>query len=296
MKKEYTFKNFQKKTLNQIEEANKIIAEYQAMGFSLTLRQLYYQFVARDLIEENTQRAYKALGNVINDGRLAGLIDWYSIEDRTRYLRKLAHWDNGADIIDSCIHTFRKSKWDNQDVRLEVWIEKDALIGVIEAVCKRWDVPFFACRGYASQSELFRAGQRYKKYISDGQRPIVFHFGDHDPSGIDMTRDNESRLEMFAEQPIEVRRLALNMDQIVQYDPPPMPAKKKDSRHDGYQAKHGSESWELDALDPNIIADMIENEIQKFVDQDLWDIKLDEEEVVKKELRKVVLDFEQRGV
>lgn len=295
MKEAFIEKRFIEKTRNLIDHANVIIGEYQAMGFSLTLRQLYYQFVARDIIPNN-MRSYKIIGNVINDARLAGLIDWDAIEDRTRNLRALSHWDTGADIVQGCANQFMMNRWDNQEVRLEVWIEKDALIGVIEGACKKWDVPYFACRGFASQSELYSAGKRFQWYLDRGQRPIVIHLGDHDPSGIDMTRDNESRLEMFSKQPIEVRRIALNIDQVQQYNPPPNPAKTTDSRYEGYTKTYGIDSWELDALDPVVINDLVEEEIKNFLDEDQWDIMIENENVVKSELADVALDFENRGI
>jgi hypothetical protein len=140
-----------------IDDANKIIEEYRNQGFVLTLRQLYYQFVARDLLP-NIPSEYKRLGSVINDGRLAGLIDWESIEDRTRHVRETAHWSSPSDIIGSCANQFAIDKWASQPCRVEVWIEKDALLGVIEPACVDLDVPYFSCRGYSSQSELWRAG------------------------------------------------------------------------------------------------------------------------------------------
>src|SRR5207253_3754203 len=164
-----------------ITKANEIIAEYQAAGYMLTLRQLFYQFVSRDIIANNV-REYKRLGNIINDARLAGLIDWLTIEDRTRNLHKLPTWGSPREIISACASQFRIDKWADQDCRVEVWIEKEALAGVFERVCDSLQVPFFSCRGYTSQSEMWVAGQRLKDYDKHGQTPIVLHFGDHDPS------------------------------------------------------------------------------------------------------------------
>lgn len=141
-----------------VEQANAIIGEYRAQGFDLTLRQLYYQFVARDLLANRLQE-YKRLGDVINDGRLAGLIDWDAIVDRTRFVRSLAHWNDPADIVNGAAQQFRVDLWATQPNRVEVWIEKDALVGVIEGVCQELDVPFFSCRGYTSQSEMWAAAQ-----------------------------------------------------------------------------------------------------------------------------------------
>lgn len=252
-----------------IEHAIGIIDEYQRDGFVLTLRQLYYQFVSRDILP-NKQSEYKRLGSIINDARLAGLIDWSAIEDRTRNVRTVSTWDNPAEIVEAVANQYKEDLWAGQEYRPEVWIEKDALLGVIEPVCQRWRLPYFACRGYTSQSEQYRAGKRFAETISNGQLPLVLHLGDHDPSGIDMTRDNTDRLELFASEPVEVRRLALNMDQVRRYRPPPNPAKESDGRAAGYIAKYGNKSWELDALDPHVIDRLIEDEVKNVLDRQLW--------------------------
>jgi len=193
----YEDKNFTKKTLAVIHQAEGIIQEYQAEGFSLTLRQVYYQFVARGFIS-NTDRDYKRLGNIISDARRAGIIDWDAIEDRTRYLRSVSSWDSPQSILGAAKESYHRDLWESQDVRFEVWIEKDALVGVIQGVCEDLDVPYFSCRGYVSDSEMWQAGMRVHKHNRHGQRVVMLQLGDHDPSGIDMTRDIKSRIELFS--------------------------------------------------------------------------------------------------
>lgn len=267
---QYEEKKFHKRSLQIIAVANKICTEYEEQGYTLTLRQLYYQFVARGLIS-NTMKDYKNLGNIINDARLAGLIDWDHIEDRTRNLEAQATWNSPKDILDSCAKQFKYDWWDSQQTRVEIWVEKEALVGVIERVAFKYRCSYFACRGYSSQSESWRAGQRFRDYNNCGQSVKILHLGDHDPSGIDMTRDNRSRLDMFSEYGnIEVIRLALNEDQVKQYNPPPNPAKLTDTRASDYIAKFGDQSWELDALDPKVIDDLISNEIEKYINFDNW--------------------------
>lgn len=279
-------RRFNAASLELVEHANKIIREYQAQGFVLTLRQLYYQFVSRDLLQ-NKQAEYKRLGSVINDARLAGLIDWDAIEDRTRNVKKPATWDSPEEIIEAVADQYEEDIWASQRWRPEVWIEKDALTGVIEPVCERYRVPYFACRGYSSQSEQYRAGKRFAEWRERGQTPIVFHLGDHDPSGIDMTRDNTSRLTMFARNDVRVERLALNMPQIEQYDPPPNPAKETDSRAEDYIEKYGGSSWELDALDPTVIDKLIADNLDKLIVKKKWDIALSGEKERKEHLSSV---------
>jgi len=265
----YIKKKFSVATRGVIDKANEIIAEYEAQGFALTLRQLYYQFVARDLIPNN-QKSYKNLGSIINDGRLAGLIDWNHIEDRTRELRGNSHWETPWEIVKSAAQSYKIDMWARQKYRPEVWIEKDALIGVIEGVCRRLDIPYFSCRGYTSQSEMWAGAQRIERWAKFGrQTPIIFHFGDHDPSGKDMTRDIVDRLSLFMGG-VKLERLALNMDQIKRYSPPPNPAKITDSRAAAYIAEFGDDSYELDALEPKVIVGLIEENVNRLKDEDIW--------------------------
>ena len=288
----YKDKRFTPSSQVVITQANRIIVEYQEQGFILTLRQLYYQFVARDLLA-NTLRNYKRLGNIINDARMAGVVDWNSIEDRTRNLAQLAHWEGPAEIVSACASQFRVDRWANQERRPEVWIEKEALVGVIAGVCNELRVPYFACRGYVSQSEQWRAGCRHRDHIDAGQQPLVLHLGDHDPSGIDMTRDNRDRLSTFAEAGVEVQRLALNMDQVEEHSPPPNPAKVTDSRYDHYRALYGPDSWELDALEPRMLVALVTQAVLEVRDESLWQESGELEEQGRERLRDIADELEE---
>lgn len=273
MKISYQEKNLSSGTLETISVANDIISEYSAQGYDLTLRQLYYQFVARGLIK-NKQSEYKRLGGIISDGRLNGLISWSAIVDRTRGLSGRAYWDSPSDIIEACARQFQVDPWETQPAYVEVWIEKEALAGVFEKACRDLHVPFFSCRGYVSLSSMWSAAMRLRRRANThGKKCIILHFGDHDPSGIDMTRDIEDRLDMFGAT-VDLRRLALNMDQIEEFDPPPNPAKLTDSRASSYVMEHGYESWELDALPPNILSGLVEREVRKVIDSAAWDERL----------------------
>jgi hypothetical protein len=186
-------------------------------------------------------------------------------------VRRSPTWASPAEIISAGSDQYREDLWRIQSFRPQVWVEKDAAIGVVEGVCHELRVPYFACRGNVSESEIHAAGKRFAAQISASQTPIVLHFGDHDPNGIDMTRDITDRLALFAGRSVEVRRLALNMDQIERYRPPPNPAKEIDTRFAGYSKQYGESSWELDALDPAAIADLIRTEVEKLIDAEAWD-------------------------
>lgn len=281
--------SFRQKSLDLIELINSVIDEYSAQGYELTLRQAYYQLVARGYIENN-ERSYKNIGSLINDGRLAGLIDWNSITDRTRNLRNRAHWDQPQDVIYSAKYSYLLDKWEGQPNYVEVWVEKDALIDIVGQACRPLDTPHFSCRGYTSQSEMWSAAQRF---IRQKNREVcyIIHLGDHDPSGIDMTRDIQERLEMFGAD-VYVKRVALTMNQVTTYNPPPNPAKITDSRCGKYIDQYGEESWELDALEPQMLTKLITNEVTALRDDAIYQAICDREEAEKRELQTVADEYQ----
>jgi len=261
-----------------IDKINELIRNYMMQGYSLTLRQVYYQLVAKAIIENN-ERSYKNIGNLISNARLAGLIDWNSIEDRTRNMRGNSHWSTPGSIIDSAAYSYHLNHWEGQDYYVEVWVEKDALIGIVGQICGQLDVNFFSCRGYVSQSEMWGAAQRLKRMQEQEQKVVLLHLGDHDPSGKDMSRDIQDRLRTFDAYDVEFRRLALNMNQIEKYNPPPNPAKLTDSRAEQYVNEFGYDSWELDALEPQVISELIERNVKSYRNEKLYN------EVLKQEKR-----------
>jgi hypothetical protein len=271
---------FTKRRLALINQVNEIIADYSVQGYTLTLRQLYYQLVSRNIIA-NEERSYKNLGNAVNDGRMAGMISWLGIEDRGRGIRPWLIEEDEQEVLNGIEDGFALDYWDRQDTYVEVWVEKDALASVIERPCNTWRVPYMPCKGYLSASEAWRAGRRFRRMAAHGRHCVLIHLGDHDPSGIDMTRDNDDRLAIFADEPVEVRRIALNMDQVEQYRPPENPCKLSDTRSgvrpDGsvipgsYVDLYGRSSWELDALEPRVLHALIESEITSLIDMEVWE-------------------------
>lgn len=284
MKEAFEYTRIAGKVMMMIENANRILDEYAANGYTMTLRMLHYQFVSRDLYA-NTQNNYKKLGHAMTTGRLMGLVDWDHLEDRQRELSGVPTWAVPKDIIESSAWSYREKLWLNQDYWPELWIEKDALSGVIARACNELRVDYFACRGYVSASAQYGSSKRFQDAIARGQTPIVFHMGDHDPSGLDMTRDNTEYFELLTGEPVEVRRIALNMDQIKLYDPPPNPTKFRpegrgkghDSRSGGYMRRYGKHSWELDALPPDVLNDIVRTAIRPLIDTRRWQASLDNE-------------------
>lgn len=254
-------------TRDLITIANSIIDEFAEQGYELTLRQLYYQFVGKDLIP-NTQRSYNRLGDAIATGRNIGLIDWDAIVDRLRNVKKRSEWADPGAAIESLAGQYHIDVWENQPVRPEVWVEKDALSAIVRRSCNAYGVGYMVCRGYLSQTAAYNAGQRALKRsrYAIPQQTVILYLGDHDPSGLDMPRDINERVNLYAADhlartSVKVKPIALNRDQIAQYGLPPNPAKEADSRAPDYVKRYGESSWELDALPPAALTEIIERAI-----------------------------------
>jgi hypothetical protein len=270
-----------------VNDTIKIIDEYEALNIFPTLRGLYYRMIARDLFPEywrdkktkskNNPNNYKKFSYLITKARLTGLIDWDSISDHTRSKKGITHWGNPDHIIKAVPGSFHLDHWAGQKIRPEVWIEKDALTGVISSICKKLDVDYFACVGYVSQSEMWTAAQRLTDYMFDKQKPVIIYLGDHDPSGLDMSRDIRDRLKMFMDRRCHVNRIALNIDQVRKYNPPPDPAKFPDPRFVEYKSMYGTDSWELDALDPLVIQKLIEKTVLEYRNDKIYHKVMEQE-------------------
>ena len=288
-----------------IVQCNRILDEMSDRGYTLTLRQLYYQLVTENLIENNI-KSYNSLKGIVSSARDGGMIDWNHIQDRGRSVRSFPHWDDPGDFIRHVVPQFRVDRWEDQPRRIEVWVEKEALVDVVARPARQWDVPYFANKGYVSASAAWAAGRRFMRYGFDQQDVTILHLGDHDPSGIDMTRDITERLWQYSRMTeddseghqddtntsgdphrvdIQIRRLALNMDQVEDLNLQPNPAKLTDSRAPDYCRQFGEDSWELDAIPVERIEQIIADAIQEIVDQDRYDARVELEQDYDRQMR-----------
>ncbi len=278
MRRKYIDKTFSDEKLDRIAVANSILDTYSDMGLTMTLRQLYYQFVSHHGLPNNVQN-YKALGKLISDARLAGLLDWDAIEDRGRVADKPSQWSSINVLIERAVRAFRLDRWRGQDYYVELWVEKQALAGVLEPVARENHITLMVNKGYSSQSAMYESAQRFLEHPD--QEPLLLYLGDHDPSGEDMVRDVGDRLRMFGVHELtfsNVKKIALTMDQVEEFNPPPNPAKITDSRAKAYIEKYGDESWEVDALDPQTLVDFIQKAIDKVVNKKKMKAVIAEEE------------------
>lgn len=258
-----------------VDAAIAVLTEYDDAGFSVTLRQLFYRLVS-DGVLTNTLRQYQYLGRYINTVKEAGEIDWNWVEDITRYVRGRQRYRSTTELLTEMVETWHMDFWQGQSLRPEVWIEKDALLSIIAPVCNEFDVPYYSLRGWGRPSDKFEAAQRYSRYAKLGQRSVILHAGDHDPTGLSATENIEKEIpkymhELAGIEFVNVRRIGLNREQIKQLTLAPNKIgedgdKNKESRWDAYVQKTGTrDTWELDALRPTVLQDIIRDEIKKCI-------------------------------
>lgn len=281
---------FAAKSLAMIEQCNEIIEDYQGQGLRLTLRQLYYQLVTKNVIP-NVERSYKNLGSLLNDARYAGLVDWDAIEDRNREPMREPEWNSIQDLVEAAVTSFRLPRWADQLYYAELWVEKAALAGVLEPLSAEAHVTLMVNRGYSSASAMYESAGRFRRAQRAGKRLRLFYLGDFDPSGEDMVRDVSERLETFRVN-VRVEKIALTEEQIEQYRPPPNPAKMSDSRAPAFVARYGASSYEVDALPPNVLAQIVRDALDSVIDREKMDAVIEREEEGKTKLREAAESIE----
>lgn len=329
---------------------NSIVQEYQQRGLLMSLRQLYYQLVSRNIIRNHISE-YAKLSKLLKEGRMAGIVDWAAIEDRLRTAESPASWESPLKAMEALIAQYERPRMEGQSNYLEVWVEKDALSGVLSVVTEKYHVPILVNRGYSSVSAIFDSYKRFRAAMEAGQTVTILYLGDFDPSGMDMIRDvTERPLEMllakdtfideqydkwveevhsgdlgdafieleqtfgrdedcyidehigprkkdvlqqfvtqkaFIKSRFNVVSIALTKEQIAEHKPPPNPAKKTDPRSRKFIKKHGSQSWEVDALNPDVLNDLLELHITSRLDMKLYEQQLRREKDDIKSLKSV---------
>lgn len=280
MKRRYMDVGFSPKNELLLGKIQKILAQYKRLGYKLTLRQLYYQMVANDIVP-NKVSEYQKLSTLLKNARLGGYVDWVVIEDRGRVPKMKSQFDNLKDLMDAACHSFRLPRWDLQEFYVELWSEKDALTSILLPITEKYHSRLVVNKGYSSTSAMYKSAMRFIDAKRRGKTCILLYLGDFDPSGIDMDRDIEDRLEMFRCYDVEFIRIGLTEDQIEELSPPPNPAKVTDPRANDYIEKYGDISWEVDAIPPDILDKLVEKAILEYVDEDQYEYVIKQEERLK---------------
>jgi hypothetical protein len=243
-----------RKTSALIEVAAGILAEHHPM----TVRQVYYRLVSRQVIE-NTRSAYQAASKALVAARREGLIPWEQIEDRLRQPRHVPMWDGLGDFGTTAAAAYRRDIWAKQPQRLECWLEKDALSGIFADTLDPYGLTLNVGRGFDGWSSIYAASRRF------AEGDAILHFGDFDPSGEDMVRSLRERLALLSCRP-QIAKCALTYDDVQRYELPSDFTKKTDTRRAAFVAKWGDVSVELDALPIDVLRDRIVAEVESRMD------------------------------
>ena len=282
----YVDSTMQHTTRELLDKMIPIIESYEDKGYRLTVRQLYYQLVARIVIA-NALSSYQRVSKVTTLGRMQGFIDWDTIVDRVRVPMMPNEFDSMGSFVMAVKNSYRSYRWQEQDHYVEVMVEKEALAGILEPITRQYHVSLLVNKGYASASAMHDVAMRLEVQEDEEDKSChILYLGDHDPSGIDMVRDIQDRLATFGRHP-EIERVALTYDQIKRYSLPPNPAKKSDPRAKRYYEQYGNKSWELDALDPEVLSNVLETAIQGHMDLDRYNETIRREDRERKALSRL---------
>lgn len=274
-----------------IENAKKILEDYYE---GITVRQLHYRLVAIGMT--NDIQHYKRVVAGMTAARWASIIDMTVFIDRERSMAGYTEADEkdlddeierGKGQIKAWMQNYRLERWSNQDNFIEVWVEKKALQGVFESPCRQADVALGPCKGYPSITFLNDARRRFQEAINKGKKAIILYFGDYDPSGADIPRSIEENLSRMGVE-VEVKRLALNAEQIKKMQLPGVPPKKTDSRTRNWE---GGSVVELDAVEPKTLEKMAKEAIEEHFDRSLYDELKELERTERRQYQKELKEY-----
>lgn len=279
-----------------IEQSIDVLSGYE--NGILTIRALHYQLVSRGMT--NTLQHYKRVVAAMEVARWDGRVDFEAFSDRDRAMVGETKADatnlddkqaEAKKQVGLWMRSYSKNRWENQPYYPEILIEKKALEGVFAKPCRQWDVAVGACKGYPSLTFLFELSERLRDAQNEGKQPIILYFGDYDPSGEDIPRSIGENLDKFGVYGVEIRRIALMEQQVIEWKLPPAPAKETDSRTANWD---GLGQVELDAVKPEKLVAMLNDAIGEIFDNDLYDelqaTEDKERELFQTELRRYVTE------
>ncbi len=287
MKESFRKVKLGKKNLETLSQANTIIEEYAEMGYTLTLRQLYYRLVTKNIVK-NEQREYSRLIKILTEGRMSGMVDWDGIEDRVRVPRMAAYESDPKSAVIKAANHFRLNRQEGQKNHVELWVEKDAISNILKVKTNYYGIYLMVNRGFSSTTAMYEAANRMKRAVEDGKECHILYLGDHDPSGLYMAvKDIPERLNEAFGVPVNVDHIGITISQVREYNPPPNPAKITDTRSAWYMKQFGKVSWEVDALEPPILHSIIDSKVSSLMDMEMFNEVMSREDDLRNEIRKM---------
>jgi hypothetical protein len=245
-------------TKAEVEERRNLLLAIIYDGKPMTVRQVFYQATVHGLVEK-AESGYAKVQNDLTLMRRADALPYFWLADNTRWQRKPRTFDSVESALQETAKFYRKALWNDADCYVEIWLEKDALAGVVYPITSMFDVALMVARGYASLSFLYTAAE----HINSLDVPAyIYHLGDFDPSGVNAGKKiEETLMEMAPDAEIYFERIAVTPRQIERWDLPTRPTKAKDTRAKGF----GDISVELDAIEPNRLRQIVRRAIEQHL-------------------------------
>jgi hypothetical protein len=270
--------NRRRRTNAELSAVDEAIVEAVRDEHPVSLRGVYYRVVSAGAVEK-TENGYRLVGRQLLKLRRANVVPYTWITDGTRWVIRPDSWSDVDQMLEDAAASYRKALWHDQDVLVHVFVEKDAISGVVSPVTERWDVPLGVLRGYASESFAYSMAQ---EILAAEKTVYVYQLGDHDPSGVDAWRDFTEKVTGFLGpygvdydddglegvlttttwSSVFFDRLAVTEEQIEDYRLPTRPTKRTDSRSAGFLG----ESVEVDAIRPSVLRELVDNAVTRHID------------------------------
>lgn len=262
-----------------LRAVNEVLSESEAR---LTVRQIYYRLVSPPYqLFPNIRKCYKRFDGILTRARETGEVDWTRIEDRAR--QELYDYpqtySSASQFVDTMFSIssgwYRRNPWIEQDKHIEVWVEKDALSTLFVEAVKKYRVMVVPSRGNSSFTKIMEAINRFP----EDKEVVILHATDHDPAGLMMTKDLVKRFGEYGGN-VEIKRIALTIEQVRQFGLASNPTKKADTNTPAYVAEYGDECWELDAVPYNELSKIVNGAVTEEINLEAWqtfDTKVGEE-------------------
>jgi len=279
MKERIRTGNFRdKKRIFIFEKVKEILEELKEQEVNVvTVRQIFYQLVSRNLIKNNPS-GYNYIQRLLVSARYRGELDWDNITDESSYVGIPTYFNDINHLIRSASNSYKLNRWKEQENYVEVWCEKMALSSVVNPIIKKWQLISFIPGGRVSASDIYKAVERLRAI---NKKCVILYIGDHDPSGLNIVlTDLPKRFKEFNID-VKIKHIALTMEQIKKYNlPTDQISKQKDTNRKWFIEHTGSDKcWELDALKPNILKNVIEKNILKYLDKNKYNKMLEQEQI-----------------
>jgi hypothetical protein len=261
----------------------------------MTVRQCFYRLVSVGVIQ-NSVADYRRVSQVLTTARNDGRIEFSWIVDRSRQNYATSTWTDLREFGECVLYSYRRDNWQDQPNYVEVWTEKDAIVGSILALTEKWAVTIRAQRGFNSTTCAHAVAELFCQKNDEGKDIKVFYLGDWDPSGAAIEDDVAHRVSEYGSGPFDIVRLAIHKSDIAKFNLPPLRVKSSDPRASEFVLRHGSKAVELDALPPTELRERLETAIRDEVEGEAWERAMTIEQAHRETTERIMEAFAAGGM